>query len=234
MCVGQSPVVDFGERAKLGGMNLDISARWADLWSSRWQDGACRVRFELGGEDFTSRHQPIPRALRAFTRARTVADALFGEACIGVVATDSTPYRRRLFHWPRGEGAESIQFADGFAALQAMGFLAKEQSSWCATVHENEDDGTWTMRSFDLTESVENRDTLLWNAITSEMPIWPSSTDLSFLLHPTKGILLYVYDDRGMDVIGSRPELLRPIYERFDRWLLDSDRTRMAQVFATK
>jgi hypothetical protein len=88
------------------------------------------------------------------------------------------------------------------------------------------------MRSFDLTGSSGDRDILLWNPIALELPISPSSPDRSFLLHPTEAVLVHVCDDRGMDVIGKHAEALKPIYERFDSWLVDSDRPRMEQVFA--
>ena len=192
-------------------MRTDIQTKWADLWSSRWKDGAYRLRFELG-EGYDPREQPIPRALQAFTRANAVADALLGDACIGVVAT----YRDE----------------DGFAALQAMGLRGLVQSSWRTSLYDEEDGDAWHMRSFDLNGSSGDRDILLWNPIALELPISPSSPDRSFLLHPTEAILLHVYDDRGMDVIGKDAETLKPIYERFDSWLVGSDRPRMEQVFA--
>jgi Domain of unknown function (DUF3885) len=212
-------------------MSAGIETRWADLWSSRWKDGAYRLRFELGG-DYDPHERPIPRALQAFTRAEAVAGALFGDACIGVVATYGAADELPPHHGSPRHISENLLSKDGFAVLRAMGFRGLVQSSWTAALYDNEDDNAWLLRSFDLAGSRGDRNTLLWSPVVLELPIWPSSPDRTFLLHPTEAILLHVYDDRGMDVIGGDPRALRPIYEKFDGWLLDYDRPRIEQVFA--
>ena len=213
-------------------MSAGIQTRWGDLWSSRWKDGAYRLRFELGGENYSPDEQPVPRALQAYSRAKAIADDLFGEACIGVTATYATVDDLPPRLWPPRHMDADDRFGDGFAVLRAMGFLAPVETSWSAALDDDDDRDAWLMRSFDLTGSSSNRDTLLWNAVVRELQIWPSSPDHSFLLHPTEAVLLHVYDDRGMDVIGSDAQTLRSIYETFDSWLLDYDRPRMQQVFA--
>lgn len=55
---------------------------------------------------------------------------------------------------------------------------------------------------------------------------------VSYLADLERGILLHVYDDRGMDVSALTAAPLLPFYERFDAWLLDSDRERMKAAFA--
>jgi len=75
------------------------------------------------------------------------------------------------------------------------------------------------------------RDTLLWTAIVYEMPIRPKAPVLTFLVDFDAMVSLHVYDDRGMDVRSLDRDRLEPLYRKFDGWLLDYDRPRMAAAF---
>lgn len=87
------------------------------------------------------------------------------------------------------------------------------------------------LRCYDMNGQKLYRDTLIWNAIANEMPIRPSAPVDSFLIEPSRSIMLHVYDDRGIDVIAEDPRNLRDLYDRFDDWLLDYDRDRMRAMF---
>lgn len=201
-----------------------IEHLWSSLWATRFGPNDLRLRFELGGEEFDNTIQQVPRFLQAHRRASTVADALFGDGCVGVVAWNGQlPNPAGL-----GDGVE-----DGFVALQSTGFQAPLVSEWQATVFPDPDDEgyVWDFRSYDLGHSKIVRDTLLWHAVASEMPIYPSAPVLTFLLNPSTFVMLHVYDDRGMDVIADDPAKLRGPYSGFADWLLDYDRERMAKMF---
>jgi hypothetical protein len=213
-------------------MRPDIPTRFTQLWSSRWVEGAYRLRFELGGEDYDPRERAVPRALQAFIRAKAVTDALFGDACIGVLATYRLDDELDSRDSPLRNVDHKVHRAEGLAGLQAMGFRGIAQSSWTSALFAEEDGDSWLLQSFDLTGLSGDRNILLWNPIVVEMPISPSSSGRCFLLHPTDAVLLHVYDDRGMDVIGSNAESLRFIYDNFHDWLVDADRSRMQQLFA--
>ena len=86
-------------------------------------------------------------------------------------------------------------------------------------------------RSFDVTSDTASQDALLWCSIAYEMPISPKAPIISFLADFTQGLLLHVYDDRGMDVTSLEAAALLSIYEAFDPWLLDYDRDRMKSAF---
>lgn len=45
-------------------------------------------------------------------------------------------------------------------------------------------------------------------------------------------ILFHLYDDRGADLVAADKELLRPIYEKFNNWILDYDRETINAIFA--
>lgn len=64
----------------------EIEKIWQQLWLSRKPNEGQHIRFELGGEEFGNIEQPIPRFVQAFNRAVTVADGIFVEDLIGVVA----------------------------------------------------------------------------------------------------------------------------------------------------
>ena len=45
-------------------------------------------------------------------------------------------------------------------------------------------------------------------------------------------VLFHLYDDRGTDLVAADRELLRPIYERVNSWILEYDRDRINEIFA--
>lgn len=53
-----------------------------------------------------------------------------------------------------------------------------------------------------------------------------------FFMNLTKGIILHLYDDRGMDVVGSSVEVLSDLYKSHNSWILDYDRARIDSVFS--
>ena len=125
---------------------------------------------------------------------------------------------------------------DGFEALHRTGMRAQHLNEWQAALDPNPDpdpeiDPILTFRSYDVTGSKACRDTILWHAVAWEMPIYPSSGVVTFLIDPDANTLLHVYDDRGMDLISDVPSRLYVIYMRFGDWLLDYDRDRMAELF---
>lgn len=201
-----------------------IQHLWTSLWATRFGAEEVRLRFELGGEELEHADQPVPRFLQAHRRASTIADALFSGNCIAVVAwSGQAPDPTGLL-----DEAE-----DGFAALQSTGFSSPLISEWRAMLYPDPDGETdaWKLRSYDLGHDKAARDTLLWHAIASEMPIYPSAPVVTFLLDPCKSVMLHVYDDRGMDVIASNPAQIQGLHANFKDWLLAYDRERMAKLF---
>ena len=72
---------------------------------------------------------------------------------------------------------------------------------------------------------------LIWCAISYEMAIAPKAPVLSFLADLERGILMHVYDDRGMDVTALDRQPLLPVYRDREEWLLAYDRSRMDEAF---
>ncbi|WP_312648948.1 DUF3885 domain-containing protein [Aminipila sp.] len=44
-------------------------------------------------------------------------------------------------------------------------------------------------------------------------------------------VLFHLYDDRGADLAAADKELLRPIYEKYNAWILDYDREQISKIF---
>lgn len=168
----------------------------------------------------------MPRFVQAFGRARQVAHDLFqpSRRLFGIVAA-SEDTRNDLF----------APADDGFAALHAAGFAATPVREWREPLwpaHEDDEPqppALW--RAFDLTGDLAARDVLLWCSVAYEMGITPTAPVISYLADFDRGVTLYVYDDRGMDVTAFEPGPLRELYAARDEWLLDYDRERMAEAF---
>lgn len=197
---------------------------WQKLWFSRRPNEGDHIRFELGGEEFDNGEHPIPRFLQAFNRAATVADHIFTDDLIGVVAW----YPRDVASHSQTPETES-----GFEGLEKTGFSVTQLSKWKTDVYPDpeEEQALWEVRSYDLSSSKSNRDCLIWHSVAIEMPIYPSAGVLTWLIDPKAALMLHVYDDRGMDLIAKDPKHLKSIYDRFNPWLLDYDRDRMSKLF---
>jgi hypothetical protein len=45
-------------------------------------------------------------------------------------------------------------------------------------------------------------------------------------------VLFHMYDDRGADLVAADREMIRPLFEQYNRWILEYDRDRINQTFA--
>jgi Domain of unknown function (DUF3885) len=76
----------------------------------------------------------------------------------------------------------------------------------------------------------EEADILLWSNVTQDIGIRASAPVLATLIDRERGISVFAYDDRGMDITALLAGKIDPLYARFDAWPLDYDRPRMAEV----
>lgn len=107
---------------------------------------------------------------------------------------------------------------------------------WTEVDPELESDGEserkyWHYIVFGLPKSsLEN---FLWCAFASDFrSIQPNSSRCDYYLFDIdREILVFPYDDRGMDVVGNNKELLSELYQTFNHYLLDYDRQIMDVSF---
>lgn len=52
-----------------------------------------------------------------------------------------------------------------------------------------------------------------------------------YFVNIDKKLIFHMYDDRGLDLISSNKETLRPIYNKHNAWILDYDRKRIDKQF---
>ncbi len=182
------------------------------------------LRFELGGEIFRSDTESVPRFLQAFDRARAVSRELFKtsqsvSALISYVAGTRS-------------GGQARKVRRQIKAL-GIGHDLGQPSRRASDEGFDLDGGTFRYcHCINLPPRSHAIDALLWGAASREMPIEPRLRGaLLYLVDFNRGVLLHVYDDRGMDVVATSPAQLLPLYEVFADWLLDYDRPTMDATF---
>ena len=203
-------------------MVITLGPDWQrELWASPY-----RLRFELnsGGSKlnmFTS----------SYDRARCLARAaLPSERVIAVIAAYPNPSREigaKRRGWMRRKA---------YDVLDEMGVPTDPaETSWqgYAYPHEVDDDGApWEHRAVSVTW--EQADTLLWSQIARDMGVTPQAPVLTKFVDVERGVTVYAYDDRGMDITALSPDPIAELHTRFDAWLLDYDRPRMSEAFAVE
>ncbi|GAB1361730.1 DUF3885 domain-containing protein [Rhodobacter sp.] len=184
------------------------------------------LRFDLGG----AHKMGIARFTQAIDRARAVASLLFADSDVLTVAV---PYF--------GRRAASPVPAIIKRALNETGFSGTIESTRRMPPRDENDaenDAEGLHRHLCVLEMSNRPDQVLpfiWASVANEMPIEPRFCCLSraYVMDLKQGLILYPYDDRGMDVVARDPVLLRPCYDQFGDWLLDHDRIQMDAIFAS-
>jgi hypothetical protein len=120
--------------------------------------------------------------------------------------------------------------------LDEMGVPTTPAQAWMDHVyppeHRDAEMSPWEHRAVSLTW--DQCDILLWSQVARDIGVMPQAPVLSKLIDLQRGVVVYAYDDRGMDITAFSAEPLAELYTRFDAWLLDYDRERMAEVFGGK
>ncbi|WP_332770839.1 DUF3885 domain-containing protein [Phenylobacterium sp.] len=120
-----------------------------------------------------------------------------------------------------------------FGHLQEMGVATESKlEAWSGYLwpdHKIDDEPElWLHRAVRLTW--EQADILLWNQIAHEIGVMPQAPVMSKLIDLERGVSVNAYDDRGLDITSIAKESISGLYKRFDTWLLDHDRPRMAKA----
>ena len=194
-------------------------------WQRKLRTSPYRLRFELnqGGpyvNMFTS----------SYDRARTLARAaLPAEEIIAVVAAFPDP-KREL-----GAKSKGWTKSSAFKILDEMGVptdpaMATWAGSWWPDDATDDEVEPWVHRAIPVTW--EQADVLNWNQVAHDIGVNPQAPVMSKLVDLERGVSVSVYDDRGMDVTALNQSTIADIYSRFDDWLLDYDRPRMAEGFS--
>jgi len=111
--------------------------------------------------------------------------------------------------------------------LRAAGIvLPKRRELWLETANEAD----LLNLAFELPISLIQN--LLWCALVSDFgSIRPHPQCLVYLFDLETGLLVWPYDDRGMDVVGPNRKKLATLYHKYSSYLLDYDRAKMDETF---
>lgn len=94
---------------------------------------------------------------------------------------------------------------------------------------ENEPE-SWLTLAFDAPQNLIQ--SALWCALAIDFgSISPRPLCSVYLVNLTAGIVVFPYDDRGMDVVGPNHERLASIYGKHRKYLLDYDLKKMEATF---
>ena len=84
---------------------------------------------------------------------------------------------------------------------------------------------------WDLEKITFAPDRLLQEIIKADIGGYNGFASNVYFADSYNSILFYLYDDRGADLVAADKELLRPSYEKFNSWILDYDREKIAAIF---
>jgi hypothetical protein len=65
----------------------------------------------------------------------------------------------------------------------------------------------------------------------NDMGIRPSIPHRVYFININRKTIFHVYDDRGCDLIAAMTEAIREVYNKYNDWILDYDRSQIDRVF---
>ena len=204
-------------------MSLAFGPDWQrDLWTSPY-----RLRFELTHGDYAERY--VTKFTRSYDRARKLARlALPSDSLIGIIAALPEPSKElnagRL-GWTTGTGFEHLSKL----GVSTDVTLAEWAGFWWPDEVNDPEAEAWNQRAVSL--NWEQADILLWNQIAQDLGIAPRAPVLAKFVDLARGVCVNAYDDRGMDITSLIREPLEDLYAQCGSWLLEDERSRMAEVF---
>ena len=184
-----------------------------DLWASRY-----RLRFELSqGGSY------VNMFTQAYDRARRLARAaLPAEQFVAVIAAFPDASEDR---------------GSAYDLLHEMGVLTiPSEATWTGYVWSGDEEDVEVLpcEHRAVRATWDQADILLWSNIACDIGVKPKAPVLSKLVDVARGVTVYAYDDRGMDITALSAGPIVELYTRFDAWLLDCDRPRMSEAFEVK
>lgn len=120
--------------------------------------------------------------------------------------------------------------------LDAAGIkIPKKRELWAESIPSDERfdediEEWWLNLAFEA--SLELLPGLLWCAFSQDFSIIrPRPACAVYLFNLSAGIMVFPYDDRGMDVVGPNHAILSELYHKHKETLLDYDRVAMMEAF---
>ena len=204
-------------------MAITFGPDWQrELWASPY-----RLRFELNqGGSY------VNMFTRAYDRARCLARAALPSDQIIAVIAAYPSLSNKIGARRRGWSGHTA-----YEVLGEMGIpTTPVEATWMGYTYpcREEDAEIRPHEHCAISVTWDQADILLWSQIAHDLGVMPQAPALSKLVDVERGVTVYAYDDRGMDITALSPDPIAELYTRFDAWLLDHDRPRMFEAFAVK
>jgi hypothetical protein len=181
------------------------------------------LRFELSRDG-----NAIQQFLQAHRSATAISADIF--ASNGPIVVCLRPFARCTMATNR------FSFRELFRELRRAGVvLPRVREIWLDPVEEDDLDEEgmpewWLTIAFEV--PLEVLDCLLWCAFAIDFGIRPRPECSIRLIDLNRGVLVFPYDDRGMDVVGPNFQLLLALYQKHHSYLLQYDIEAMDATFA--
>lgn len=181
------------------------------------------LRFELSEPG-----APIERFLTAITKASDVFKGVFQPSEQVLVCL-------RNYCW----GARPFAHRKALAELRRAGVrIPRLRSIWMEQVcddywFEPDTPVFWVNVAFQVEPALLR--SLLWCAFAADLGvIRPRSKCAIYLFNMDARIMVWPYDDRGMDVVGPNHERLEYLFHEYHRYLFEYDLEAMMETFAPR
>lgn len=185
------------------------------------------LRFELGGDEYGT-DRPMRRFAQAYERSNAISQEFFANSSEVYVLLSSygmeQPDKERLNN------------------LHLCGIKRSEFQHLSKTAQQDDDHiaefGSDAFRHWDIAKLKDKQtiSEILWLGIAREMGIKPTfyRSSNAYIVDAENGLILHLYDDRGMDVVAFHKAPLSNLFVKFNDWLLDYDMTRMTDMFGAR
>lgn len=199
---------------------------WKDFHHPLFYNSPFSLRFELG---YPHEMGPV-RFIQAMDRARAITSFVFSKSSDLTIAV---PFYSRHGQTDPPPKLEKALRSTNFSGI--ISGIDRIETADLAECWDLEAGCYRFLCSLRLPNQEDQILPFIWAAVAEEMGIGPrfSSIAKSYIADPERGLVVHIYDDRGMDVIAVERQTLRPCYERFNDWLLDYGRDRMDATFSS-
>lgn len=190
--------------------------------------GAAYIRFDLGGE---LRNGTLDRVNLAVTRVTKIFEEVFnGDKSVWVLCyedMDESGILDNEYLYEQFEDKAYTSFYKGKETLTSNFF--EEDDDGNSTSIPSTYDGFVIIGNSDLKDV--NYNNIFRGKANFEMGFDPAIHQKVYFISPTTSAILYMYDDRGCDVVAPNTNAIRHVYENCNELILDYDRANIDTVF---
>lgn len=187
-----------------------------------WEIGL-RFDLQIGNTDTEEYFQEVTR------RASTIFQSAFENSDQIFLVFMDYKYKRR-----------KIRFSN--FTFKQINNLLKTEVSYSKEKRLYEPDDKFDIRNIAIVKTTTNKinyKNILTAIGHSDFPLRQPRLDENgpfmakevYFINIDKELIFYMYDDRGLDIISTDIEAIRPIYKKHNDWILDYDRKQIDKLF---